>query len=156
MFRSALLRTSMSAGRSAPALILRGASGCHWRHTVLNSAAQLRCPAQISPLCTISLGTRTLSDLRPSSLRHLAPVPGVTRKVELIHSTSKSFEISTRDKKREEVRYENLKVDPESVSSTSTVTPTFGGPNPTSPVHEGNDVDMLAGLKSDLVSGQST
>lgn len=50
------------------------------------------------------------------------------------------------------MRDEKLRVDPDSVSSTSTVTPIFGDQKTNTPIKEANDVDMLAGLTSDLVS----
>ncbi|KAF8453096.1 hypothetical protein BGX38DRAFT_1065559, partial [Terfezia claveryi] len=63
----------------------------------------------------------------------------------------------TRDKKREEeVRSEKLRVDPDSVSSTSTVTPIFGDQKSKTPVSEANDVDMLAGLISELRTVRDT
>lgn len=57
---------------------------------------------------------------------------------------------TTRDLKAEEkARNRKLEADPEHVSTTSTVTPILGGTD--APAHEGGDVDMLQGIKSDLV-----
>ena len=53
-------------------------------------------------------------------------------------------------KRGEEARNET---DPQFVSTTSTVTPILGSSSKTTkPAHETDDVDMLAGLVSDLVS----
>lgn len=54
------------------------------------------------------------------------------------------------------MRGEKLRVDPDSVSSTSTVTPIFGDQKTNTPANEVNDVDMLAGLTSDLRTVRDT
>ncbi|KAF8475603.1 hypothetical protein BDZ91DRAFT_186847 [Kalaharituber pfeilii] len=66
-------------------------------------------------------------------------------------SITRQLLVETRDLKREaEVRKEKLRVDPDAVSTTSTVTPIFGEPKANKRTHEAQDVDMLAGIISDL------
>ena len=141
MFRPTIVRASHSVGLRSPSLFLTTPNPswvprqyiCHQ----LNHRVKLHSPILI-PL---------RENLKCNSIRN-----PVLQQVKLI-SFSRNLQYGTRDEKREmEVRDEKLKVDLDSVSSTSTVTPIFSNKKTNTSVNEANDVDMLAGLTSDLVS----
>ena len=95
--------------------------------------------------------TSTLLKFQQSYMSSPPPTLSIIHHVRLFSTPAK---YQTRDTKREEeVRHETLRVDPQSVSTTSTVTPIFRNSSKTNKsAHETDDVDMLAGLISDLVS----
>lgn len=98
--------------------------------------------------------TFTLFKPQQTYMNNSLPALSIFHHVRLFSTPARYLQYQTRDTKREEeARHETLKVDPQSVSTTGTVTPIFGSSSKTNKsAHETDDVDMLAGLISDLVS----
>ena len=143
MFRSTIVRASHSVGLHSPNLFLTTPNPSSWvsRRCIchqLNHRVKLQSP--------------TIPQLR-ENLKYNSIQNPVLQQVKLTLPPLRGLRYGTRDKKREEeVRDEKLRVDPDSVSSTSTVTPIFGNQKTNVLANKANDVDMLAGLTSDLVS----
>lgn len=95
-----------------------------------------------SKLCTLSQATRPLAIGKPVTLAlaryatQQAPMDKINKEVE------------TR------LGSEKLKADPDTVSSTSSTHPVFGEVGMSEDQHK--DADMMAGVKSDMVSGNSS
>ena len=94
-----------------------------------------------SKLCTLSQATRPLAIGKPMTLalaRHAsqqAPMDKINKEVE------------------SRLGSEKLKADPDSVSTTSSTHPVFGEVG--MPEDQHKDADMMAGVKSDMVSANS-
>ncbi|RPB21575.1 hypothetical protein L211DRAFT_840476 [Terfezia boudieri ATCC MYA-4762] len=147
MFRSTIVRASHSMGLHSPNLFLTARNPSSWvsRRYICH---QLSHRVKLhSPTIPQLQGNLNCNPIRIS----------VLQQVKNISFSPRNLRYETRDKKREEeVRGEKLRVDPDSVSSTSTVTPIFGDQKTKTPVSEANDVDMLAGLISDLRTVRDT
>lgn len=140
MFRTSILRASGSAGPCSSKWLLRPSALPRCRYIGHDLYAKFRANPSTSSRVQSSLKN---NHIRISSLQQ----------VQYISSSSRLSRFETRDTKREEeIRNEKLRADPDAVSTTSTVTPIFGEQKTNTPAHEANDVDMLAGLTSDLVS----